>query len=149
MSRDTYFGILSDETSRRHTIQSVTMAEDGMEIEIRDKKRTSEQNRLLWPILDLWRKNQTACVNGQKVKITREAWKCILLASFRSSQNQVPQLALGLHGELVPLGYETRNMRKPEFAEFLTWLLAETGEHGMELPIHVCHDYDAYLGRVA
>ena len=56
------------------------------------------------------------------------------------------QLALGLDGELVPLGYETHTMPKGEFKDFLTFLLAETGERGMELPPRMAEGYEEWMG---
>lgn len=116
-------------------------------IQISDPNRSVEQNRLLWPLLTLWAKFQTICVNGDRVHITKEGWKVILLASYRKRHGIAAQLAQGLDGELVPLGYETHAMPKPEFAGFLTFILAETGERQMELPARV--DYSDYMGRVA
>ena len=119
----------------------------ALAIEIGDPNRSLEQNRLLWPLLTLWAKHQTACVNGRNIPVTKEAWKVIHLADFRNQHGVPGQFVLTPGGIMVPLGYETHAMPKDEFAEFLTFILAETGERGMELPARV--DYSDYMGRAA
>lgn len=135
--------------SRRLAIEAIRDAEDGMVVTIAEETRSQEQNRLLWPLLSLWAKNKKLCINGEFVEAPKEFWKVILLAEFRK-QHRVPQLlALGLSGELVPLGWETKAMPKREFGDFLTFVLAETSERGWELPPRVEENCWEYLGRVA
>ena len=135
--------------SRRMAIEAIRDAADGMVVTIQEETRTLEQNRLMWPLLSLWERSQTACVNGERIQITKEAWKCILLASYRKRYGMPQQLALGLDGELVPLGYETHVMPKGEFKDFLTFLLAETAERGMELPPRMAEGYEEWMRRNA
>jgi hypothetical protein len=120
-------------------------APDGYWVTIQDETRTLEQNRLLWPLLTLWEKHQPMVINGEKGPASKEAWKTILLAGFRKEKSECPTFALGLDGELVPLGYSTRIMGKREFADFLTFILAATGSRGMELKQR--EEIDAYIKK--
>lgn len=147
MKKQTFILQPAPHPARRNCWEAIKAAPDGLVVTIQEETRSLEQNRLLWPLLDLWAKNQQACVNGERLAISREAWKCILLASFRKRYGMPQRLALGLDGELVPLGYETHTMPKREFADFLTFILSETAERGMELPDR--EDYDRFLGRCA
>ena len=135
--------------ARRNAIAAIQQARVGQYVTISDENRSLSQNKMLWPLLSLWAKHQTACVNGERIQISKEAWKCILLASFRKRFGMPQQLALGLDGELVPLGYETHTMPKGEFRDFLTFVLAETGERGMELPPRLAEGYEEWMGRNA
>ena len=131
--------------ARRNAIAAIQQARVGQYVTISDENRSLSQNKMLWPLLSLWEKSQTACVNGERIQITKEAWKCILLASYRKRFGMPQQLALGLDGELVPLGYETHTMPKGEFRDFLTFVLAETGERGMELPPRLAEGYEEWM----
>lgn len=133
--------------ARQNAINAVMAAQEGQYVIIQDETRTQEQNRLLWPLLTLWAKHQVARVNGGEIYVTKEAWKTIHLADFRHEQGLEAQFVLTPGGILIALGYETHAMPKGEFKNFLTYLLAETGNKGMELPPRV--DYSEYMGRAA
>ena len=133
--------------ARQNCIRAIQMAPEGMVVTIQEETRSIEQNRLLWPLLTLWAKYQKALVNGEKIHVTKEAWKMIHLADFRHEQGLEAQFVLTPGGILMALGYETKVMPKGEFGRFLTYLLAETSNKGMELPPRV--DYSEYLGRAA
>lgn len=133
--------------SRQNACKAIMAAPDGFWVEIRDETRSQAQNKMLWPLLTLWSKNQKAIVNGQQLEISKEAWKVILLHSFRKRHGRDQRFALGLDGDLVPLGYETHTMGKREFADFLTFILAETGERGMELPPRCAEECQGYIQK--
>ena len=133
--------------SRANACKAIMAAPDGYWVTIQDETRTLEQNRLLWPLLTLWAKNQKACVNGQMIPLSREGWKVVHLADFlREDQEEpnTPQFVLTPGGQLIPLESGTRALGKHRFARLLTYLLAETGNRGMELPpraVEECQDY--------
>jgi hypothetical protein len=136
-------------TARSLALRAVQEAPDGMTVAIAPETRSQEQNRLLWPLLTLWAKHQDICVNGEKVKIAKEGWKVVLLAAFKKRHGIPAQFALGLDGELIPLGYETHTMPKRLFADFLTFVLAESLERQMELPPRVADECQDYIRRAA
>ena len=131
--------------SRRLALQAIQEAPDGMVVVIQEETRTLEQNRLLWPLLTLWEKAQTLVINGKEGPAPKETWKTILLAGFRKEMAQRPTFAIGLDGDLVPLGYKTSIMGKHKFADFLTFILAATAQRGMELKQR--EEIDAYIGK--
>ena len=133
--------------SRANACRAIMAAPDGYWVTIQDETRTIEQNRLLWPILTLWAKHQEIPVNGRLGKQSKEAWKTILLHSFRKNHSRELQFALGLDGDLVPLSYETHTMGKHEFADFLTFALATTGDRGMELPPRAAEECQGYIQK--
>jgi hypothetical protein len=131
--------------SRENACKAIMGAPDGYWDTIQDETRTLEQNRLMWPLLTLWEKYQPLVINGKEGPASKEVWKTILLAGFRKETAERPTFALGLDGELVPLGYSTRTMGKREFADFLTFILAATGLRGMELKQR--EEIDAYIKK--
>ena len=130
-------------------IANTELALDGMYVEIHEETRTQEQNRLLWPLLNLWAKNVKMAVNGEMIYVTREAWKVAHLADFRHQHGNHTQFALTPGGILVPLGFETHKMLKGEFKDFLTYLLAESTSRRLELPPRMETKYTEWLGRNA
>lgn len=135
--------------ARSLACKAIQEAPDGWVVTIQEETRSLEQNRLLWPLLMLWEKNQTLVINGREGKAPRETWKTILLAGFRKNHGKRPDFAIGLDGELVPLGFKTSTMGKREFADFLTYVLAETAERKMELPPRHEDECREYLRRAA
>ena len=133
--------------SRMLARRALETAPDGFVVTIGEETRSQVQNRLLWPLLDLWAKNQTLVINGREQKAPRETWKTILLAGYRKNHGTRPDFALGLDGELIPLGFSTKIMGKHDFADFLTYILAETGEREMELPSRDV--FEGYLKEAA
>lgn len=148
MNNDLTFIIQPDpHPARENAIKAVQNAGIGQYVTISDETRSQAQNKLLWPLLTLWAKHQEAIVNGRPGKQSKETWKVILLHSYRRNHSKDLQFALGLDGDLVPLGYETHSMGKHEFAEFLTFVLAETGNRGMELPPRAEEECQGYIKR--
>lgn len=135
--------------ARRNCWEAIKSAPDGYVVTIQEETRSQEQNRLLWPLLMLWEKNQTLVINGREGKAPRETWKTILLAGFRKNHGKRPDFAIGLDGELVPLGFRTSTMGKRDFRDFLTYVLAETLERGMELPPRAADECEEFLRSAA
>lgn len=131
--------------SRPRIHQALEAAPVGYVVQIQEETRTLEQNRLMWPLLQLWAKNRMALVDGRHVYVTRDMWKIIHLADWRKEEEQQPQICLTPGGALVPLGSETRSMPKSEFCGFLSYLIAETQNAGMDLPPRAVEGYEEYL----
>jgi hypothetical protein len=125
---------IEENPSRRNCWEAIKELPNGVVVELKEETRTIEQNRLLWPLLTLWEKFQKCSVNGESVSLGREFWKIILLHSYRKNHKKPMLIALGLDGDLVPLGYSSKVMGVRDFAGFLTFCLAESGNRGMELP---------------
>lgn len=137
------------EKTRPRICEAVMSAPDGYVVQIQEETRTIEQNRLMWPLLQLWAKNRTALVNGQQIHVSREAWKVIHLADWRREEQEQPQMCLTPGGTIIPIGFETRTMPKGDFTRFLAWLIAETQNAGMDLPPRAIEGYEEYFRSAA
>lgn len=99
--------------------------------EVDTDTRTLDQNAAQWPILKCWADQHPWIVNGKRTMLTPGEWKDILTAAFRQ---ETVRLAPGLHGGMVMLGSRTSKFSKKEFAEYLTWLNAESFHRGIKIP---------------
>lgn len=122
--------ILAHSEARRRAVESVTQAPDGFHVEIREPKRNTSQNALLWVLLTAFAEQLDWPVNGRMVKMSAEDWKDVLSAAFRREQNRV---AMGVDGGMVILGLRTSKMGKREFGEFLEFVQSVAAERGVSL----------------
>lgn len=138
---------IEESPSRRNCWEAIKDLPDGIVVEIKEETRSIEQNRLMWPILTLWEKFQKACVNGQMIPISANGWKNIHLADFQREEGEASQFVLTPRGLLMPLETKTSVMGKRKFARLLTYLLAETGDRGMELPPRTREECIGYIRK--
>ncbi|OQA30967.1 MAG: NinB protein [Acidobacteria bacterium ADurb.Bin340] len=131
--------------ARQNAAKAVMEAPEGHIVTIAEPTRTQAQNRLLWPLLNLWAVHKQALINGASRHVTKEAWKVIHLSDFRHQHGIPGEMALTPGGILVPLGYETKTMPKGEFRDFLEYLLAETHQAGMQLEPRLAKGYLDWL----
>ena len=91
------------------------------------QKRTSDQNRKLWPMLADIAKQVQWPVNGAMGHLPPEDWKDVLTAGLDSEQ----RVAQGINGGFVMLGRKTSRMKKAEFAELIELIYVFGAEHGV------------------
>lgn len=94
--------------------------------------RTAAQNRLMWPLLTEFSRQLQWPVNGQMVNMPPDDWKAVLSAAFNQES---ARLAMGLSGGVVMLGQRTRKFTKPQFAEWIEFLMATAAMRGVVLPV--------------
>lgn len=86
-----------------------------VEIVIQERKRSSDQNRKLWPLLhDLSRQ-----VEWYGHKYTPEDWKDLITALVAKSKNEQQRTAPGIGGGVVMFGSRTSKMRVSEMVEVI------------------------------
>jgi hypothetical protein len=95
------------------------------------RKRTTDQNRKMWPMLtDFSRQvDWPHTVNGNWViaKMPPMSWKAVLTAAFEGEMT----MAQGWEGGTVMIGASTSNYGIRKFADFITWLYAAGSERGV------------------
>lgn len=95
-----------------------------------EETRNSEQNALMWVLLQAFSDQLEWPVNGQMVKLTPEEWKDLLSAAYKRESQRV---AMGIDGGMVMLGLRTSKMGKREFAEFIDFIHSVAADRGVEL----------------
>lgn len=109
-------------TARQMAVRAVTLAPEGMVVEIKPKTRSLEQNAALWAMLtDVSRQ-----VDWHGQKLTPEDWKHVFSASLKQ-QRAVP----GLDGGFVVLGQSTSKMTVREMSDLMEVISAFGAERGV------------------
>lgn len=86
-----------------------------IEIVIQERKRTSDQNRKLWPLLH----DLSAQVTWYGQKYTPDDWKDLITALVAKSKNEQQRTAPGIGGGVVMFGSRTSKMRVSEMVEVI------------------------------
>lgn len=96
-----------------------------------DRRRTTDQNRKMWPMLtDFSRQLDWPHTKGGKWQIGKMppmSWKAVLTAAFE----QEMEMAQGLEGGQVMVGASTSNYGVRKFADFINFLYATGNERSV------------------
>jgi hypothetical protein len=90
-------------------------------------KRTTDQNRKMWPLLE--EVAAQATLNG--VQYDAEDWKIIFLSGLNKSKKLQMKVILGIYGEPVNLGRSSSKLDKELFSELIELILAFGAENGV------------------
>lgn len=110
-------------------LQGVRVAalKGGWTLELRETKRSDDQNRALWGVLGQIQR-QRPTHNG--VKMNTELWKAVFLQALGTETVFVPTLdGCGM----FPLGQRSSQLSKGEFADLLTLILAWCAREGLTI----------------
>lgn len=109
--------------ARRRAAAAVQLAPEGYVVEVREERRTLDQNALLWPLLQ----DISQQVEWFGKKRSPEDWKDLLSAAFRQCE-----IVPGIDGRFVVLGLSTSRMGKREFSDFIESIYAFGADKGVE-----------------
>jgi hypothetical protein len=98
----------------------------GYVLEARDRTRTDDQNRLLWPMLGCFEKQ--ANIQGRTFKDAQ--WKSIFMEALGHEQEILPSLD---GSRWFPAGLRTSKLGVKEFSDLIELMNAEAAERGVEL----------------
>jgi len=111
--------------NRAKAIQGVCAAPDGYVLELREPKRTDDQNAALWGLLHQIQK-QRPTHNG--MKMTPDLWKFVFMDALGAEMRMFPKL----DGDgYFPIGHSSSRLTKGQFADLLTVMLAWCAEQGL------------------
>jgi hypothetical protein len=113
--------------NRKKAIVGVTAAPNGYVLELREPKRSDEQNSALWGLLHQIQK-QRPKHNG--VSMTPDLWKAVFMDALGAEMRMLPKL----DGDgFFPIGHSTSRLTKGEFADLLTIMLAWCAREGLTI----------------
>lgn len=113
--------------NRQKGVQGVLKAPDGWTLELREAKRTDDQNAALWSLLGQIQKQRPVHMG---FKMTAEIWKARFMQALGSEMVFVPTL----DGDGVfPLGHRSSQLTKSEFAGLIEIILAWTAREGLTI----------------
>lgn len=96
-------------------------------MEVREAKRTDDQNAALWSLLGQIAK-QRPLHNG--VKMDAELYKAVFMDAWGWEVSFLPKL----EGDgMFPAGHRSSHLTVPEFTELLEFILAWTAREGLEI----------------
>ena len=123
--------------SRQRAIDAVGMAPDGVVVTIKEARKSREQEERYHAMFgDIARQ---VPVNG--VRLDQESMKRVLVSAFKIDTKDDPDLrdywkqvsdvpmVVGMRGEIVILGDQTRRFPKPLASALIEWLFALGAEH--------------------
>jgi hypothetical protein len=112
---------------RALALRAVERAPDGYTVEVREAKRSDDQNSALWSLLGQIHK-QRPTHNG--VKMTPELWKSVFMDALGAEMVLMPKL----DGDgFFPLGHRSSQLGVSEFSQLLELILAWTAREGLEI----------------
>ena len=122
--------ILREERDRRFALVAVQRAPLGMAVTIDHPKRTTEQNRRLWSMLQAIADSELT-FDGDK--IDAEEWKDVLGSAWlKMKGRETGRLRKGLEGEPVVLGrFSSSKLTTKDFSEFSDSVLAFIDTNGV------------------
>ena len=90
-------------------------------------RRTTEQNRKMWPLLE--EVAQQATLNGENYDA--EEWKLIFMSALSRSMKLEMKIIRGIYGEPINLGRSTSKLEKEHFSDLLELILCFGAENGV------------------
>jgi hypothetical protein len=111
--------------TRDVAVERVRKAPDGWVMELSDQRRTSEQNRKLWPALT----DISIQVDWHGTRLSPEDWKTVFLAALSQEMRLVPNLD---NTGLVSLRRSSSGLSKNEFSDLLELIMAFGAQRGVK-----------------
>jgi hypothetical protein len=129
MSRQLF--LLLNERIRENAMQAVWRAPTGTRVEIKDVKRTLEQNAKMWALLTDVASQKEHC--GRYYSTNK--WKAL----FMHACGQEVEFLPSLDGEtFIPLGYQSSDLTVQEMSTLIEFIISWGAQNGV-----VFHDCEA------
>lgn len=110
--------------NREKAVRAVLRADDGWVVEVREGKRSDEQNKALWGLLHQIQRQRPT---HHGVPMTPELWKVVFMDALGSEMTLMPKLD---GGGYFPL-HSTSRLTKGEFSNLLELMLAWCAREGL------------------
>lgn len=111
---------LGKDRTRAHTL--IEKAPAGYLMEIREPRRTTEQNDKMWAML-----TDISMAKPEGRKHTPDDWKAVFMNACGWEQ----QFLEGLDGRPFPTGFRSSRMTVPQMADLITFIQAYGDQHGV------------------
>lgn len=116
--------LIASASDRARAISWLSKCPWNTVITFRESKRTSDQNRLLWPLLTEVARQKDW--HGQK--LSADDWKIIFMAALNQEMRLVPNL----NGNgFVALGRSSSKLTKDEFSQLIELIFAWGAQNGI------------------
>lgn len=119
--------ILNTARDRALAKQAIDRAPAGYAVDIKESKRSDEQNRALWGLLNQIVR-QRPIHNG--VRMDAELWKCVFLNALGVEMRLIPNLD---GNGFFPIGHRSSQLTVSQFRDLLELMLAWAAREGIEV----------------
>jgi hypothetical protein len=106
--------------NRVEIVRDVETAINGTRVTIDAPKRTNEQNKLLWVLLN----KISAKVEHAGRKLPPDIWKAVFMFQLGKEVEFVPSL----DGEIVALGYRSSELSKEDMSNLIELIYSENAQ---------------------
>lgn len=109
------------------TVGALLEAHDTVCIEVREKRRSDEQNALLHAMLtEVSRKLE---FNGRKLSV--DEWKLVFVSAHAIATGKPAEMVIGLEGEVINLRESTAQMGVSRLSSLIEYIHAYCADKGM------------------
>lgn len=115
--------ILSSQWARGKAKELIDRAPPGAVLNIREAKRTSDQNAKLWAML-----SDISRAKPEGRRHVPEVWKAL----FMSACGHAVQFEQGLDGTPFPVGFRSSRLNKSQMADLITFVMEYGDRHQVE-----------------
>lgn len=117
--------VLHSQRDRAVAKEAIDRAPPGYAVDIKESKRSDEQNRALWGLLNQIQR-QRPTHNG--VQMTPDLWKAVFMDALGAEMRMLPKL----DGDgFFPIGHSSSRLTKSEFAGLLDLILAWSAQEDL------------------
>jgi len=117
--------ILNGEYSKSQAHRLIEKAPRGAVLNIREAKRTTDQNNLMWALL-----SEISRAKPEGRMLTPDVWKSLFLHSLDHAQRF--EMALDGNG-MVPVGFRSSRLTKAQFSDLIEVIHEYAARHGIPL----------------
>jgi hypothetical protein len=117
-----YRTILSTPHARQRAKELIDQASDGWIAELRQPKRTTDQNDKMWAML-----TDISLAEPEGRKLTPDEWKVLMLHAC----GWECQFLEGLDGRPFPKGFSSSKLTKAQMASLITFIQEYGDRHGV------------------
>lgn len=114
--------ILAGARQRQIACQLIEKAPVGAVLNIREARRTADQNARLWAMLS----DVSRAKPGGRMHVP-EVWKCL----FMQACGHAVQFEMGLNGQPFPTGFRSSRLTKAEMGDLMEFISAWGSERGV------------------
>ena len=109
------------------TVGALLEANDTVCIEVRERKRSDEQNALLHAMLtEVSRKLE---FNGKKLSV--DEWKLVIVSAHAIATGKPAEMVIGLEGEVINLRESTAQMSVKRLSSLIEYIHAYCADRGL------------------
>lgn len=117
--------ILNSDYRRMQAHRLIEQAPHAAVLNIREAKRTTDQNALMWALL-----SEISRAKPERRMLTPDVWKSLFLHSLDHAQ----RFEMALDGKgMVPVGFRSSRLNKAQFSDLIEVIHEYAARHGVSL----------------